>query len=95
MAIDSFLEKNDLVAMFILRVGKGLFKFHNGEAIYFDQLRAQFQDLSRRIPSCGGGSVPSRTQVRVWSWLEYHFLLATADVLARSKNLDLMDGYDV
>ncbi|CAD7941022.1 unnamed protein product [Amoebophrya sp. A25] len=61
--------------------------------MYFEQMQRQFEDLGRRIPGCGGGSLPTRTQQQIWAALQHHLLLATADVLARSKNLDLLDEF--
>ncbi|CAD7949449.1 unnamed protein product [Amoebophrya sp. A120] len=54
--------------------------------IFFDQMRAQFQDFGRRIPCCGGGSLPQFVQSAVWTWVYYHFLLACTDVLAREED---------
>lgn len=53
--------------------------------IYFDQMALQLQDLSRRIPCCGGGSLPHFVQKKIWCGVEYHFLLACTDALARAE----------
>eukprot|EP00392_Amoebophrya_sp_AT5.2_P000452 g453.t1 len=53
--------------------------------IYFDQMTLQLQDLSRRIPCCGGGSLPHFVQKKIWCGVEYHFLLACTDALARAE----------
>ena len=41
-----------------------------------------------------GGCLPQKVQANVWQWLEYHFVIACTDAVARSKNLKLLDGFE-
>lgn len=52
-------------------------------APYLDQLRAQIDELARRIPCAGGGSIPYATQQIVWGWMEARILQEFADLIAK------------
>jgi hypothetical protein len=59
--------------------------FQNGSPAtpYLDQLRVQIEDLARRIPCAGGGSVPFSTQRLLWGWLGARVAQECAEVIAR------------
>jgi len=50
---------------------------------YLDQLRAQIDELARRIPCAGGGSIPFATQRLVWGWAQVRIMRECAEVVAK------------
>merc|ERR1711957_439977 len=52
-------------------------------AAYVDQLRGQIDELARRIPCAGGGSIPYATQRLVWRWLEVRIMRECAEIVAK------------
>jgi len=52
-------------------------------APYLEQLRAQVEELARRIPCAGGGSVPHATQRTLWGWVKVRIMQECAEVIAR------------
>eukprot|EP00928_Gymnodinium_smaydae_P083308 TRINITY_DN6653_c0_g5_i1.p1 TRINITY_DN6653_c0_g5~~TRINITY_DN6653_c0_g5_i1.p1 ORF type:complete len:1096 (-),score=170.72 TRINITY_DN6653_c0_g5_i1:105-3242(-) len=52
-------------------------------APYLEQLRAQLDELSRRLPCAGGGSIPHATQTCVWSWMEVRVMHECVELVAR------------
>lgn len=52
-------------------------------APYLEQLRAQIDDLARRIPCAGGGSIPYATQRCVWGWMEARLMQECVELLAK------------
>jgi len=52
-------------------------------APYVEQLRAQIDELARRIPCAGGGSIPYATQRIVWGWMEVRIMQECAEVIAK------------
>jgi hypothetical protein len=52
-------------------------------APYLEQLRAQIDELARRIPCAGGGSIPYATQRLVWGWTQVRIMRECAEVAAK------------
>jgi len=52
-------------------------------APYLEQQRNQVDELARRIPCAGGGSIPHTTQRVVWGWMEVRFMQECAEVVAK------------
>mmetsp|Transcript_77844 Transcript_77844/g.161729 ORF Transcript_77844/g.161729 Transcript_77844/m.161729 type:complete len:855 (-) Transcript_77844:27-2591(-) len=52
-------------------------------APYIDQLKAQLEELARRIPCAGGGSIRLPTQRMVWRWMEVRILQEFVDIIAK------------
>jgi len=52
-------------------------------AQYLQQLRSQIDELARRIPCAGGGSIPYATQRTVWRWMEVRIMHECAEVVAK------------
>lgn len=52
-------------------------------APYVEQLRAQIDELARRIPCAGGGAIPYATQRIVWGWMEVRIMQECVEVLAK------------
>merc|ERR1712217_838014 len=52
-------------------------------AAYVDQLRAQIDELARRIPCAGGGSIPYVTQRVIWGWMEVRIMQECVEVVAK------------
>ncbi|CAE8707222.1 unnamed protein product, partial [Polarella glacialis] len=52
-------------------------------APYLANLRGQVDELARRIPCAGGGSVPHDTQRTVWGWLEVRIMQECLEVIAK------------
>eukprot|EP00931_Biecheleriopsis_adriatica_P004222 TRINITY_DN105924_c0_g1_i1.p1 TRINITY_DN105924_c0_g1~~TRINITY_DN105924_c0_g1_i1.p1 ORF type:complete len:1007 (-),score=237.50 TRINITY_DN105924_c0_g1_i1:22-2613(-) len=52
-------------------------------APYVQNLRGQIDELARRIPCAGGGSIPHATQRSVWGWLEVRLMQECCEVLAK------------
>lgn len=50
---------------------------------YLEQLRAQIDELARRIPCAGGGSIPYATQRMVWGWAQVRIMRECAEVVAK------------
>lgn len=50
---------------------------------YLEQLRAQIDELARRIPCAGGGSMPYATQRLVWGWAQVRLMRECAEVVAK------------
>jgi len=50
---------------------------------YLQQLRSQIDELARRIPCAGGGSIPYATQRTVWRWMEVRIMHECAEVVAK------------
>jgi hypothetical protein len=49
----------------------------------FEQQRNQIDELARRIPCAGGGSIPYATQRLVWRWLEVRIMRECAEIVAK------------
>jgi len=52
-------------------------------APYLEQLRNQIDELARRIPCAGGGSIPYATQRTVWAWMEVRIMQECVEVVAK------------
>merc|ERR1712060_415331 len=52
-------------------------------APYLEQLRAQIDELARRIPCAGGGSIPYATQRTIWGWMEVRLMHECCEVIAK------------
>lgn len=52
-------------------------------APYLDQLRGQIDELARRIPCAGGGSIPYKTQQTIWQWMEVRVMHECLEVLRK------------
>ncbi|CAK0884911.1 unnamed protein product [Prorocentrum cordatum] len=50
---------------------------------YLEQLRNQIDELGRRIPCAGGGSIPHATQRVVWRWAEARVMQECVEVIAK------------
>jgi len=50
---------------------------------YLEQMRAQIDELARRIPCAGGGSIPHATQRTVWSWMQVRIIQECVEVIAK------------
>lgn len=50
---------------------------------YLEQLRAQVDELARRIPCAGGGCIPYATQRMVWGWAQVRIMRECAEVVAK------------
>jgi len=50
---------------------------------YVEQLKNQIDELARRIPCAGGGSVPHATQRAVWGWMEVRIMQECVEVVAK------------
>lgn len=50
---------------------------------YLEQLRNQIDELGRRIPCAGGGSIPHATQRVVWGWAEARVMQECVEVIAK------------
>lgn len=52
-------------------------------APYVQNLKGQIEELARRIPCAGGGSIPFSTQCIFWGWLEVRLMQECLEVLAK------------
>jgi len=50
---------------------------------YLEQLRAQLEELARRLPCAGGGSIPYATQRCVWGWMEVRIMHECTELVAK------------
>lgn len=50
---------------------------------YIDQMRSQIDELARRIPCTGGGSIPYATQQTLWCWARVRIMQECAEVVAK------------
>lgn len=50
---------------------------------YMEQLRGQVEELARRIPCAGGGSIPHATQRLLWRWVEARVIQECAEVISK------------
>lgn len=50
---------------------------------YVEQLRAQIEELARRIPCAGGGSIRHSTQRIIWGWMEVRIIQECIEVIAK------------
>lgn len=53
-------------------------------APYLQNLKGQIDELARRIPCAGGGSIPYTTQRVVWGWLQVRLMQECLEVVAKS-----------
>lgn len=51
---------------------------------YLEQQRNQIDELARRIPCAGGGSIPFGTQRLIWAWMEVRVMQECAEVLGKT-----------
>ena len=61
---------------------------------YIERLKTQLQDLHRQVACCGGGCIPALSQILLWQWVEYHLVVCLTDVMARCKDLSLLDSFE-
>lgn len=52
-------------------------------APFLEQLNMQIDELARRLPCTGGGSIPYATQRRVWGWMEVRIIHECIDLVAK------------
>jgi hypothetical protein len=50
---------------------------------FFEQQRNQVDELARRIPCAGGGSIPYATQRLVWGWAGVRIMRECAEIVAK------------
>merc|ERR1712048_165449 len=61
-------------------------------APYVEQLRAQIDELARRIPCAGGGSIPYATQRTIWGWMEVRIMQECAEIIAKCGRKKTQDA---
>jgi len=64
-------------------------------APYLEQMRSQMEELARRIPSTGRGSIPHSVQCQVWRWIEARVLQACTEVVGRLGKRKSQDGFSL
>ncbi|CAK9055769.1 unnamed protein product [Durusdinium trenchii] len=52
-------------------------------APYLQNLKGQIDELARRVPCAGGGSIPFSTQCIFWGWVEVRLMQECLEVLAK------------
>mmetsp|Transcript_38897 Transcript_38897/g.103817 ORF Transcript_38897/g.103817 Transcript_38897/m.103817 type:complete len:1025 (-) Transcript_38897:132-3206(-) len=52
-------------------------------APYIEQLKGQIDELARRIPCAGGGSIRYATQRTIWGWMEVRIVHECVEVIAK------------
>eukprot|EP00929_Paragymnodinium_shiwhaense_P016840 TRINITY_DN12548_c1_g1_i3.p1 TRINITY_DN12548_c1_g1~~TRINITY_DN12548_c1_g1_i3.p1 ORF type:complete len:984 (-),score=213.49 TRINITY_DN12548_c1_g1_i3:98-3049(-) len=52
-------------------------------APFLEQMRAQIDELARRLPCAGGGSIPHATQRCIWGWMEVRLIHECAELVSR------------